>query len=232
MNRHFTRLLTPRRLITSANEMCRTIVAGVMRPAATAFGAVFAVTFALTPAPAMAAKGANAFLVAQYPVSAPPGSKGLCAHYAWACASSGSPTKAGSADLTLARSINNKVNRQTRQIGDQQQYGQAELWALPTARGGDCEDFVLLKKKMLMQAGVAPSALLIATVLDRKNSSHAVLVMRTDRGDLVLDSLHSRIVHWTDTGYTFLKMQNPSSLRLWDAVLTGRFIKDSPTASR
>lgn len=221
--------LAPRRVIRLAGTLCRSAFAGVMRPAA--LGAAVALVSTLVCAPAIAAND-SAFLVAQYPVSAPPGSKGLCATYEWACASSGGTSRSGQADLTLARSINSKINRQTRQIEDQQQYGQAERWALPTARGGDCEDIVLLKKMKLMQAGIAPSSLLIATVLDRKNSSHAVLVMRTDRGDLVLDSLNSRIVHWTDTGYTFLKMQNPAALGSWDAVLAGRLIKDRPTASR
>ncbi|MGO4914733.1 transglutaminase-like cysteine peptidase [Pseudogemmobacter sp. W21_MBD1_M6] len=202
---------------------------GVFRAAC---GAALTLASILAPAPVVAANSTNAFLVAQYPVTAPPGSKGLCANYAWACASDRAASPSGPADLALARSVNSSVNRKTRQIEDQQQYGQAERWALPTTRGGDCEDIVLLKKMKLMQAGVASSNLLIATVLDRKNSSHAVLVMRTDRGDLVLDSLNSRIVHWTDTGYTFLKMQNPASLGSWYAVLAGHMLKDRPTASR
>jgi len=90
---------------------------------------------------------------------------------------------------------------------------------------------VLLKKKKLIQKGVASKNLLIATVLDLNRYSHAVLVLRTQKGDYVLDSLRSGVIPWTSTGYTFLKMQNPKSMYNWNAILAGGLIKDLPTAS-
>ena len=83
------------------------------------------------------------------------------------------------------------------------------------------EDLVLLKKLRLIEAGVPASSLLMATVLDLRGARHAVLVLRTSGGDLVLDSLQDRIKHWVDTRYTFLKLQNPQSPGSWDAIFAG-----------
>lgn len=172
------------------------------------------------------------FLVAQQPISAPAGFHGICSRYNWVCAQSAQAGHGNDATIVLAKTINLQINRQVREIDDQAQYGKTEHWALPTDRGGDCEDLVLLKKKMLIARGVPSQSLLIATVLDRKLNSHAVLILRTRAGDLVLDNLTNRIVNWKKTGYTFLKLQNPNALRKWDAVIAGGVVADTPTASR
>jgi predicted transglutaminase-like cysteine proteinase len=39
----------------------------------------------------------------------------------------------------------------------------------------DCEDYVLLKRRMLMQAGWPREALLVTVVRDKKGDGHAVL---------------------------------------------------------
>ena len=87
----------------------------------------------------------------------------------------------GKADgvLRVAKAVNTSVNRSTRAVSDLRQYGDEEVWALPTSLGGDCEDIALLKKRELIKRGIAPERLLIATVLDRNRGSHAVLVLRT-----------------------------------------------------
>jgi predicted transglutaminase-like cysteine proteinase len=182
--------------------------------------------------PAFAGGDGGVFLVGHRPIAAPAGFSGLCSKYSWVCAPSGQGTVGQDAVLRLAKTVNNQVNRRTRQIDDKKQYGKEEYWALPTARGGDCEDLVLLKKKTLLESGVSSESLLIATVLDRKLNSHAVLILRTQKGDLVLDNLTNKIVPWKATGYTFLKLQDPQSLSRWQAVLVGGVIKDTPTASK
>lgn len=154
-------------------------------------------------------------------VGAPDGFSGVCARYAWACAQSGGENLSNGDLLALAEKINLAVNRSTREISDEAQYALPEYWALPTSRGGDCEDFALAKKQALVTRGVAPQRLLIATVLDRKSNPHAVLVVRTDTGDFVLDNLTDRVLDWRKTGYTFLRMQNPQAPNRWSAVLAG-----------
>ena len=58
-------------------------------------------------------------------------------------------------------------------------------------RGGDCEDYVLLKRKMLMQAGWPRQALLITVVRDEQGDGHAVLTVKTDKGDIACEHVVS-----------------------------------------
>jgi predicted transglutaminase-like cysteine proteinase len=132
------------------------------------------------------------FILSRSATPAPGGARNLCSSHSWACATSGNRAPLTRAQLQTVAATNRRINRTVRQITDRAQYGVEDYWALPTARGGDCEDFAMLKKLELMRAGIAPERLLIATVLDRRLVPHAVLVLRTDFGDFVLDNLTSR----------------------------------------
>lgn len=154
-------------------------------------------------------------------VSAPQGAGNICTTYDWACARSTRAVVIDKTALDVVRQVNSRINRAVRPVSDLQQYRIAERWALPTKRGGDCEDYALAKKRELIAAGFAPQSLLIATVLDRKGGSHAVLVLRTGAQDLVLDNLTSTIKPWQKTGYTFLRLQNPENPRQWVSVFAG-----------
>jgi predicted transglutaminase-like cysteine proteinase len=161
------------------------------------------------------------WLPARQAMPAPRGFQDVCARYSWACARGGDAQVNANSLLKLAKSVNSHVNRTTRQITDKRQFGTEDFWTLPTARGGDCEDFALLKKMKLIKQGVPANRLLISTVLDRRRAPHAVLVLRTDAGDFVLDNLNNQVKRWQDTGYTFLRMQNPNTPSRWDAVMAG-----------
>lgn len=168
-----------------------------------------------------ARKPLNAQLPTRNTVMAPPGAQGLCASYDWACAKSGKLMLLGETTLETVRRVNARANRTIRPVSDMAQYRLAERWALPTARGGDCEDYALFKKQELIRAGIPPEQLLLAAVLDRKRQFHAVLVLRTGTQDLVLDNLTNRIVPWHKTGYTFLRVQDPQSPSRWVSVYAG-----------
>lgn len=129
--------------------------------------------------------------------------------------------------LQVVHAVNLRANRNIRPISDVAQYRVAERWALPTARGGDCEDYALFKKRELIRAGIPPDQLFVATVLDRKRQSHAVLVLRTGSQDLVLDNLTDRILPWKRTGYTFLRLQDPGQPTGWVSVLAGGLMAGS-----
>ncbi len=161
------------------------------------------------------------FIRASAPTSAPAAAQDLCTTYPWACARSGDRRPLSAAQLGTIVAVNLRVNRTTRSITDRAQYGVEDHWALPTRRGGDCEDFALLKKLELIRAGIAPERMLIATLLDRRRQPHAVLVVRTDHGDFVLDNLTNRILSWQKTDYTFLKIQDPDAPHRWRGILTG-----------
>lgn len=176
--------------------------------------------------------GENAFLASRMAVSPPLGASELCKTTEWACAAGDTSVGIDTDQLDLAVSINRRVNRRVREISDLAQYGRSEYWGLPTNLGGDCEDFAMLKKKLLIQQGVNALRLLIATVLDRGGNSHAVLVMRTNDGDFILDNLDDRILHWQSTGYTFLRMQDPANPAGWTAVIAGGIIHNDRAVAR
>src|SRR5216684_4346526 len=79
----------------------------------------------------------------------------------------------------------------------------------------DCEDYVLLKRRMLMEAGWPREALLITVVRETSGDGHAVLTVRTDRGDFVLDNQNAAIVLWSESGYRFVKRQSQSDPNIW-----------------
>jgi predicted transglutaminase-like cysteine proteinase len=116
--------------------------------------------------------------------------------------------------------VNAEVNKDIAPISDQDQYGVPELWTYPT-KAGDCEDYLLLKKRDLENLGFDSGALLITVVLDEKNEGHAVLTVATDRGDFVLDNRRNDILVWAETGYTFLKRQSQQDPRAWVALTDG-----------
>lgn len=112
------------------------------------------------------------------------------------------------------RRINGFVNREIEPFTDQELHQVEELWSYPD-RAGDCEDYVLLKRRYLMDLGWPREALLVTVVLDEKDSGHAVLTVITDRGEFVLDNQNPTIKLWTDTSYTFLKRQSQQHPMQW-----------------
>ena len=114
-------------------------------------------------------------------------------------------------------SINGHVNQTIRPLTDQEQYRTEELWTYPLS-AGDCEDFVLLKRRMLIQAGWPETALLITVVREANGNGHAVLTVRTDRGDLILDNQDPRILPWDKTPYRYVKRQAALHPSVWTEI--------------
>lgn len=111
--------------------------------------------------------------------------------------------------------INAEVNREIVAITDQEHWGVPELWSYPTDGKGDCEDYVLEKRRRLIAAGFPANTLLITVVRDLKGEGHAVLTIKTDRGDFVLDNQIGKIVAWLETGYRFIKRQSDEDPNRW-----------------
>jgi predicted transglutaminase-like cysteine proteinase len=115
---------------------------------------------------------------------------------------------------TLNR-INSLVNDTIEQISDLDHYGVLEWWAYPDDGKGDCEDLQLLKRKLLMDAGMPRQTLMMTVVRDTHGEGHAVLMVRTDRGDMILDSRTSTIKPWQKTSYKFIKRQSHEDQNVW-----------------
>jgi predicted transglutaminase-like cysteine proteinase len=111
--------------------------------------------------------------------------------------------------------VNRWVNETIKPMTDMDHWGVIEKWSLPTDGYGDCEDYVLLKRKMLTDAGWPREALLITVVRDKKGEGHAVLTVKTDKGEFVLDNQNENVVAWTETGYRFVKRQSQSDPNVW-----------------
>lgn len=110
--------------------------------------------------------------------------------------------------------INRLVNRSIKAKTDRKHWGVPDKWSYPDDGYGDCEDYALLKRKLLIEIGWSPAALLMTVVWD-KNAGHAVLIARTDKGEYVLDNLSSKVSLWSSTSYRFVKRQSPRDLKQW-----------------
>ena len=111
--------------------------------------------------------------------------------------------------------VNAQVNSSVREVPDAVHYGREDVWALPLDGQGDCEDFALMKRKLLIERGWPSSVLLITIVRTPSGEGHAVLTAATSAGDLVLDNRRGSIEPWSQTGYLFFMRQSGSDPRSW-----------------
>ena len=131
-------------------------------------------------------------------------------------------TKGGKAErlaLTAERwdqinQVNNYVNTKIKPVSDMELYHVPDYWTYPVD-AGDCEDYVLLKKRYLTGLGFAADELPITVVFDEHGEGHAILSVLTDQGDYILDNRRSEILMWNETNYKFLKRQSQIEPTLW-----------------
>ncbi|HEY8593668.1 MAG TPA: transglutaminase-like cysteine peptidase [Devosiaceae bacterium] len=112
---------------------------------------------------------------------------------------------------TTLRSVNSLVNRSIRPRPDR-----GDVW-LANVRYGDCEDYALTKRERLIRMGIPAGALRIATARTRSGEGHAVLVVRTDHGDFVLDNMNNSVRPWFQTGLRWIAMSGANPLR-WNRI--------------
>ncbi len=120
--------------------------------------------------------------------------------------------------------VNNTVNETVIPLTDQEIWGVEEKWSYPDNGVGDCEDYVLEKRRRLNQIGVPLSDLLITVVRQPNGDGHAVLTVRTSLGDFILDNLEQRILPWQETEYQYLKRQSEAHAGIWVSIEDGRNI--------
>jgi predicted transglutaminase-like cysteine proteinase len=118
--------------------------------------------------------------------------------------------------------INDNVNATITPETDEDNYRLAEYWTYPVNGRGDCEDIALEKQRQLINAGWDPSTLLMTVVRERDGNGHAVLMVRTDRGDLILDNQVGRVLVWKDTDYEYVKRQSQADAGKWVGLVDDR----------
>ena len=131
--------------------------------------------------------------------------------------SSVNPLTGGPKTLALITAVNERVNAAILPETDADVYGKDEVWAYPSV-AGDCEDYVLLKRRILMNRGISPANLLITVVRKPDGEGHAVLTVRTKAGDFILDNLNDVVKSWEETGYRFLKRQSSEHTGHWVTI--------------
>ena len=152
------------------------------------------------------------------PTRAPIGWVEFCVEYKSECATQASTPR----DIVLSPKtwadmvkVNAWVNDAIKPITDLEHWSLVERWNYPDDGYGDCEDYVLLKRRMLMQAGWPREALLITVVRDKKGDGHAVLTVKTNRGEFILDNQESQVFPWNKTGYRFVNRQSQANPNVW-----------------
>ncbi|MFV2091595.1 MAG: transglutaminase-like cysteine peptidase [Hyphomicrobiales bacterium] len=110
--------------------------------------------------------------------------------------------------------MNTRINRSIDPVSDASNSGKIDVWTIGEKRG-DCEEYAIAKRAALITRGWLPASVLLAVVLDKRAQGHAVVVVRTDQGDFVLDNLTAKIRAWNKTGYTWVKQQSSGDPRIW-----------------
>jgi predicted transglutaminase-like cysteine proteinase len=134
--------------------------------------------------PALAGPERLAHVLASKVTRPPAGWVEFCVRQPGECAS----TTTAPRDLALSPEawkdlvrVNKWVNETIKPLTDLEHWGVVERWSYPDDGYGDCEDYVLLKRRMLIQSGWPREALLVTVVRDKKQEGHAVLTVTTDR---------------------------------------------------
>jgi predicted transglutaminase-like cysteine proteinase len=115
----------------------------------------------------------------------------------------------------LLNAVNTTVNGAIWPEDDLKHYGRTEYWTIPTDGYGDCEDYALMKRRNLLQAGLPAQALRLAVVDSPASGRHAVLTVATDKGDYVLDNLSGEIRSWRATDYAWIERQDATNPMTW-----------------
>ncbi|WP_096174525.1 transglutaminase-like cysteine peptidase [Cohaesibacter sp. ES.047] len=109
--------------------------------------------------------------------------------------------------------INARVNRSITPVED----GIDDTWSAYVSQG-DCEDYALTKQRELLRAGWPSDALLLTTAYLNDGTYHAVLLVRTDWGEFVLDNLNPEILPWQDVRYHWNKRQAVGNPHAWQRI--------------
>jgi len=113
----------------------------------------------------------------------------------------------GAKEWQMLNRVNQQVNAGIKAKTDMDHWGVEDVWDFAEDGYGDCEDFQLVKRRKLVEAGFPRRALRMTVVIDEEGAGHAVMMVRTNRGDFILDNKRNAILPWHKTGYTYIKRE-------------------------
>jgi predicted transglutaminase-like cysteine proteinase len=124
--------------------------------------------------------------------------------------------------------INTHVNHTIEPVSNLAHWGtMLDHWDYPTDGKGDCKIYALEKRRLLMEAGLPRQALLMTIVRDLNGEGHAILTVKTNKGEFTLDNLTDEIRPWDATGYHFLKRQSQADPNVWVGIVQSKAIVSS-----
>jgi predicted transglutaminase-like cysteine proteinase len=137
----------------------------------------------------------------------------FCKKYSGECAGANGPdtvelTPSKEAELvSVNRTVNSQIAPRNDTRGD-------DVWTL-SPRSGDCEDYAVTKRHVLIQRGWPSSALRLAIGYTRQGEGHLVLAVRTSNGDVILDNTTNSIRNWQEAGLNWQEIQSAENPRVW-----------------
>lgn len=203
---------------TAPQGTCMAQLMGI-RKMVVAFAAIFVSAGAAIPAPSATALSMQTGAITSQPI----GHYEFCQSHRPECEIKTKSTVAPRVTdfgWSVVRQVNLAVNNEVTPMTDMDLYGKDEVWAYPDG-AGDCEDYVLLKRKRLLEKGFSPADLLITVVRKPDGEGHAVLTVRTAQGDFILDNLDNDVKIWSKTPYRFLKRQASFNTGRWVTIENG-----------
>jgi predicted transglutaminase-like cysteine proteinase len=125
--------------------------------------------------------------------------------------------------------VNEEVNHSIQPMTDMDHYGMIQWWRYPDDGIGSCHSYALLKRRLLIEAGWPREALLMTIVRTDygRGEGHAVLTVKTDRGDFILDNLTDEIRLWSRTPYLYYKRQSQADPNMWVRI-SDRHVAGTP----
>ena len=114
--------------------------------------------------------------------------------------------------------VNAMVNHAVEAISDLEHWGVVDRWDYPMDGKGDCEDYALMKRKVLIERGFPRQALLMTVVRDENNEGHAVLTVKTNGGEFILDNLSDEVKPINRVAYRLMKRQSQQDPNVWVAL--------------
>ncbi len=193
---------------------------GVITKAALATTLGVAAYFAIMES-SMAGPDAASYVSVGADTSVPYGWVEFCGRYRGECPDddrAAQPIDLTPAVMRKIQRINAEVNKSVAPVSDMDHWGVVDQWDYPTDGKGDCEDYALLKRRMLMDEGFPRQALLMTVVKEANGDGHAVLTVKTNRGEFVLDNLGDEVKAWNRTTYRFVKRQSEQNPNVWVSI--------------
>ncbi|WP_224406186.1 transglutaminase-like cysteine peptidase [Afifella sp. IM 167] len=186
------------------------LVVGMATPAAAMENGLQSVLAAYRSSPAP-------YIGERSPALAPMGYVMFCVHNPSKCLSSSTTqlVRLTGDRLYALQAVNRFINHTVEPRHDRND--RIDEWRIART-SGDCEDFALAKREKLIELGWPAAALRIAVTRMPDGQGHAVLIVRTSLGDLVLDNRRDRVEPWWQSDLRWAKIQSGKNPRTWFAT--------------